>query len=161
MIVYQAGLCDYVGTLTAKADESANIVRPEAKHIITKLAQHYRLGVISKTKNPDARIHELQALPFACYFQHIQTCREKNEEVVAAALKGLQVGGIECWVVDDRIRNFPPFRKAGCTTIWLRDGVYATEEPENEYEQPQHIITSLAGLLPLLLPSRRDQYKAL
>lgn len=147
----QAIIFDYVGTLTTKADEQTHVLRPEAEDVLALVHKAYRIGIISKTKDPDARMHELQSSPLASYASHLQTCREKTPEVLQTALKALGVSGNQCYAVDDRVRNFPLFNQFGCETIWLRDGFYASEEPRTPEERPHRIIASLSELVSLLL----------
>lgn len=150
-ITPQAVIVDYVGTLTTKADEKTHTLRPEAEKILSLLKGRYKLAIISKSRNPQIRMHELTKSPLASYADYLTACKEKTDEVVEETLRALGVTGPACWAVDDRVRNFPPFKRAGCRTIWLQKGFYASEEPQDEREEPEIRILELSNLIGILL----------
>lgn len=55
------------------------------------------------------------------------------------------------WIIGDRVRSELEIgNKLGATTIWIKQGKFATEEPQNPAQQPKHIVTSLMKLKDLI-----------
>lgn len=53
--------------------------------------------------------------------------------------------------IGDRIRSELLIgNQLGVTTIWIKQGKFATELPENKYQKPDHTISSLSECLGLL-----------
>lgn len=54
-------------------------------------------------------------------------------------------------VVGDRARSeLAVGNSLGATTIWVRQGKFAVEEPEPEVQKPTHVVASLSEVKPLL-----------
>lgn len=147
----QGIIFDWVGTLAESGEDRAHLIRPEAEEVLALLEKRYKMAVISKTKNPDRRYQEIAQSPLNHYFTSIQTCQEKTEQVIHEALRSLGMQGNQTYALDDRVKNFPLFNQAGCATIWLQQGPYATELPQYPGEAPCKTITSLNELVGLLL----------
>lgn len=54
--------------------------------------------------------------------------------------------------IGDRVRSELEIgNKLGATTIWVKQGKFAEEEPEDDYQKPDFIVKSLKECLELLL----------
>ena len=54
-------------------------------------------------------------------------------------------------VIGDRIRSELAVGKSlGATTLWVRQGKFSVEEPENENQKPDYVVTTLAEAKELL-----------
>lgn len=54
--------------------------------------------------------------------------------------------------IGDRVRSELEIgKKLGATTIWVKQGKFAAEEPENNDQQPNYIVSSLKDCLKLIL----------
>jgi putative hydrolase of the HAD superfamily len=87
--------------------------------------------------------NEVECLGIKEYFDHI-AFREGTkdaklfEEVVAKA------GADQTVFIGDRVRSeLEVGNSLGCKTIWVRQGKFADEEPENKNQEPTYIVSSL------------------
>lgn len=132
-------------------DWKRTLYDPEAKNLIQG-AQDV-LNFI-KTRGIDAVIigkggeemyAEVDRLGVTHYFVDIIFDEEKDEEQFIPFVAMAEAQNTH--VVGDRVKaEIAIGNRLGATTVWVKQGPFATEEPEKDDEKPTHIVSSLQEL---------------
>jgi len=83
------------------------------------------------------------------YFKEVVFAEgEKNMEVFSSLVP--QEPG-ESLFIGDRVRSeLEVGKKLGSKTVWVRQGKFAGESPENKYQEPDYAVSSLKDCIKLL-----------
>lgn len=93
---------------------------------------------------------EVERLGVKHYFNHI-AFREGDKDVSLFEEIVNKAGAAETLFVGDRVRSeLAVGNSLGCRTIWIRQGKFANEGPENDTQQPTYTVTSLRGAMRLI-----------
>lgn len=89
---------------------------------------------------------EVERLNVKKFFQDIVFTRgEKDLQVFAKYVSR------KTFVIGDRVRSeIEMGNKLGSTTIWVKQGKFASEQPENKFQQPTYTVSSLLSCLRLI-----------
>lgn len=102
----------------------------KAKQLIGKLAERYRLAVVSNFYgNLETVCQEFEIYRYlsAVVDSVIVGLRKPDPAIWSLALKKLEVGPENAWVVGDSYeRDIVPAKQLGCNTIWLRGKSWTT-----------------------------------
>ncbi|OGE24957.1 hypothetical protein A3C26_00435 [Candidatus Daviesbacteria bacterium RIFCSPHIGHO2_02_FULL_39_12] len=93
---------------------------------------------------------EVKRLKISKYFTHIVFAEgEKDPQVFLPYIS--KNNPKETIFIGDRIRSELAIGKnLGATTIWIKQGKFAVEEPENNDQEPDYIVSSLKDCLKLI-----------
>lgn len=96
---------------------------------------------------------EVNRLGVKNYFKHIVFAQgEKDPEVFASHMTQDPKKTV---IIGDRVRSELKIGKSlGAITIWIKQGKFAAEEPENEEQEPDYIVNSLGECLINLLKTK-------
>lgn len=124
---------------------------PGAEEVLAKLHKHYKLGVIAnQPDNLDGRLEKLGILKHfdVVVSSHDVGCVKPDERIFRLALSRSGASPEECAMVGDRLDNdIEPAKKLGFTTVHIRQGVCATQQPRNKISTPDYSVTDVYGLL--------------
>jgi ribonucleotide monophosphatase NagD (HAD superfamily) len=88
---------------------------------------------------------EVDRLGITHYFADIIFDEEKDEEQFIPFVAMSEAKNTH--VVGDRVKTEIAIgNRLGATTVWVKQGPFATEEPEKDEEKPTHIVSSLQEL---------------
>lgn len=92
---------------------------------------------------------EVERLKVGKYFRKIVFAEgEKDPQVFAPFIS--EDDPKRTLFIGDRVRSEVGIGKSlGATTVWVKQGKFATEEPENNNQQPDYIVPSLKDCLEL------------
>ena len=123
-------------------DPDVDKLIPGAMQLIEELSKRVPLALYCKTSV--GREEKIEALGIKQYFKKILFVKEKGPEDLLKIAEELRVKPQEMVVIGDRIQTeIAAAKKAGCKTIWFRNGKFADELPTNPEEEPDHTITEL------------------
>ena len=84
------------------------------------------------------------------YFSEVLFVQEKNDPELFAK-HVLAYNSDHTFVIGDRVKSEVELgNKIGATTIWVKQGKFAAEEPENELQTPHHTVGNLSEVLEYL-----------
>jgi HAD superfamily phosphatase (TIGR01668 family) len=151
----KAIIFDYGRTLVGPETDD---LFPEAKEILDRLTKRkLKLALVSRSHHLQNRRRNIKRLQLKRYFETIEVIPAENTKEYAHILKRLRVKAEECLVIGDQIKgDILPGNKMGAATIWLKRGKSAGELPTSKEEEPDHTITSLEELLPLIDSMRTE-----
>ncbi|MDO8561857.1 MAG: HAD family hydrolase [bacterium] len=122
--------------------------------LIAELSRRYTLALVSLARRLPAneRRRVIEESGIAHFFKLVFVTEEDKNEMYEKVLSELNVEPAKAIVVDDRtIRGVAWGNRRGATTIWLRQGKFAAESPNEETGEPSHIIANITELRDLLL----------
>ncbi len=119
------------------------------KEILESL-QHYNISLILIGKGGSEMYAEVKRLGVEQYFSNIVFQEGAKEDSLFKPYISKEDPSTTL-IVGDRVRSEIMVGKSlGATTVWFRQGKFSGEEPENDNQKPDYIITALievAGLL--------------
>jgi FMN phosphatase YigB (HAD superfamily) len=143
----KAIIFDWIGTLY----ERDRGPFPYTREVLTELYQDYKIGLVSKRKDPQKGFEELKELSLESYFDSVIIARRKTPIEFRKCLAELEITPANTLVVGDRtIREIRIGNQLGCTTYWINAGDHAHELPDKKTGQPNYTINSIKDLLKLL-----------
>ena len=127
------------------------ILYPDAKEVLQKLRQKYKLGIIA---NQDYGT-EKRLIDFGIrqYIDLVIASAEEGVEkpdlrIFQLALDRADCKPEEAVMVGDRLDNdIIPANKIGMTTVWIKQGFGGLAEPKSKDEQPDYTVDNLNKLL--------------
>lgn len=134
-------------------DRDDNRFFPETPEALEKLASKYKLAIVSMaiSGDPGERKRLLKEGDLEKYFSSTIFVREDKDSAYEKALLELGVKPEEVAIVDDRVKRGIKWGNGkGTMTIWLRNGKFRDELPDETTGVPIHIITNLSELLKIL-----------
>jgi FMN phosphatase YigB (HAD superfamily) len=124
---------------------------PHAREVLVELHPEYKMGLISKRKEPQMGYDELRDLGIEKYFDSVIVARRKTPIEFRKCILELKIEPENILVVGDRtIREIRIGNQFGCTTYWIKAGKHANELPNRKTGQPNYTINSLKDLLTLV-----------
>lgn len=105
-----------------------------------------KIRMILIGKGGNDMLKEVKRLNVKKFFQDIVFAKgEKDPQVFAKYVSG------KTWVIGDRVRSeIEMGNRLGLTTIWIKQGKFASEQPENKFQQPIYTVSSLLNCLRLI-----------
>lgn len=86
---------------------------------------------------------EVERLGVKDYFSHINFLQERKHAALFAAFINQQSPG-ETVFIGDRVKSeLAVGNSLGATTVWIKEGYFAAQEPESPAEQPTYTFNSL------------------
>ena len=128
---------------------------PDAKEILQKLRQTYKLGIIANQDyGTEKRLINFGIRP---YIDLVIASAEEGVEkpdlrIFQLALDRADCKPEEAVMIGDRLDNdIAPANKIGMKTIWIRQGYGGLSKPHAEEEQPDDSVDSLNELIHLFI----------
>ena len=139
----------------AKYRAETEVLYPDAESVLADLkSRGYKLGVIAnQPENLDGR---LEKLGIRKYFDEVVSSHDcgvvkPDEKIFKLALTRAGVDASQAVMVGDRLDNdVEPAKKLGFTTVWVRQGICAGQQPRNALSTPDYVVGSV-GELPKVL----------
>ena len=130
-------------------DYNRTIYNPENGSVfpgIIELIQGYKnpdFKLFMVAKGGDERKRQVVDLNISHYFDKVVIEPEKTKEDFVGIMRECEEG-TEFYVVGDRVKKEIKFgNQCGMTTIWFKNGKFASEVPEEEIEQPDYTMYEL------------------
>ena len=124
---------------------------PYTREVLAELHPEYKIGLISKRREPKMGFEELGKLSLDIYFDSVIIARRKTPIEFKKCLDELGIAPADTLVVGDRtIREIRIGNQLGCTTYWINTGEHSSELPNKKTGQPSYTISSVKDLLLLL-----------
>ncbi len=130
-------------------DYNRTIYNPENGSVFPgaiELIQEYKdagFKIFMVAKGGSERKKQVADLDISYYFEKVVIEPEKTKEDFIGIMRECEKD-TEFYVVGDRVRKEIKFgNQCGMTTIWLKNGKFASEEPGEKIEQPDYIISEL------------------
>ena len=131
------------------------ILYPDAKEVLQKLRQKYKLGIIA---NQDYGTEKrLVNFGIRSYIDLVIASAEEGVEkpdlrIFQLALDRADCKPEEAVMVGDRLDNdIIPANKIGMKTVWIKQGYGGLSKPHSGEEQPDHTVDSLNELIHLFI----------
>jgi FMN phosphatase YigB (HAD superfamily) len=147
----EAVIFDYNRTLVT-GDESPPQLFPDTSYVLQLLRDRgIQMALVSVSDNPELRQHEFDQLELATYISYFMIVGKNDRKNLQPVLDWLQVSAEACIVVGDRVKKeITEGNTIGATTVWLQQGKFATELPNEENEYPDYIIQTLSQLINII-----------
>jgi len=130
-------------------DPDAVGLMPGAKAVLEML-QKKGVTLFLIAKGDDERRKQIEQLGLVPYFKKIVVNQSKSADDYKSCVL-LCPEGTRFFAVGDRVKE--EIRHAngcGMTTIWFRNGKFASEEPSDDAERPMHTVSSLSEAAELI-----------
>lgn len=130
-------------------DSEQQALFPATKKVLQTLAPRYKLAIASLASDGNiAKRHcILTETGIASYFASIHFAQADKDRLYEQILLEMGLPAQEVAIVDDRVvRGIRWGNQHGATTIWLKCGKFATEEPDEHTGKPTHSITEIDAL---------------
>lgn len=119
-----------------------------AIELLESLYEHYELCLVScliSGISKEERCEQIASLGLNKYFKFIQVIQgEKTIDDFRECLRIMGLEPQEVLVVGDRLTSEICLgNQLGMATVWYKSGKFSTLKPENELQEPDHILTSL------------------
>ena len=131
------------------------ILYPDAKEVLQKLRQTYKLGIIANQDfGTEKRLINFGIRP---YIDLVIASAEEGVEKPDSCIFQLALDRADCKpeeavMVGDRLDNdIAPANKIGMKTVWIKQGYGGLSKPHSEEEQPDHTVDSLNELIHLFI----------
>ena len=136
-------------------DSESQALFPQTKNVLQILSRQYVLAIVSLASdgNIERRQQTLQTYDIKKYFTSIHFAQNGKDRLYTIALSTLALPPQEVAIVDDRvIRGIRWGNIHGAMTIWVKQGKFMHEEPNDETGMPTYTIRNLEEIcsLPLL-----------
>jgi FMN phosphatase YigB (HAD superfamily) len=131
-------------------DPEKQALFPCAEEALAELAGRYILAIVSLATDGDfaRRYAILKATNLERYFDVIQFAQKDKDSLYEQTISQLGLKPDEVAIVDDRvIRGIRWGNQHGALTIWMRNGKFKDEMPDEQTGQPDYIITDIEELL--------------
>ena len=115
----------------------------------------FKMAIVSLATKGSAKIEERRRIikqeGLEQYFESILFNVADKASMYQATLQELKVKPSEVTIVDDRmIRGIKWGNSSGCDTIWIQQGRFANELPDELTGLPKHTISSIGELRSIL-----------
>jgi FMN phosphatase YigB (HAD superfamily) len=133
-------------------DSERQALYPHTEEVLSDLSIKYKLIIVSLASdgNISQRNSLLQDSGIAKYFTAVYFAERDKDSLYRIALQALDLKPQEVAIVDDRvIRGIRWGNQHGATTIWLRQGKFMDEEPDEETGAPTYCISKIEDMCAL------------
>lgn len=139
---------DWNGTLYQEGQG----LMPNVNGILQELQrQEYKLGLVTRARGDVDRKGQLESSGIMHYFDSVVIDVEKGPEQYRRCLDELGVSVKDAFVVDDRTAvGIKIGNKLGCITLWITEGKFSDELPNEDTGEPTHKIKSIDELQRIL-----------
>lgn len=130
---------------------------PEAEEILALCKKRgYRLAVVSLTSEHskadlEERTKQIETSPLRKYFEMVAVTDTDKDKSFDETVTKLNLPPEEIMIVDDRtVRGIKYGNLRGHPTVWLQQGKFANELPNDKTKSPTfaiHSLTELAGIV--------------
>ncbi len=145
--MYEVIIFDWGHTLY---DTQAQALYPRALEVLERAHETHKLGLVTRSADPEAKLALLKELGVARFFSSIVAEPEKGGREFLRCLEELDVAPQEALIVDDHFSvGIVAGIELGCDTCWVRSGKPAQAQSE-EGESATYEIDSIAELLELI-----------
>jgi len=129
---------------------------PETKEVLEELrAREYMLAIVALATAGERKMQErlriIEHEQLAPYFASIKFDVANKDRMYEGTLAELGATPEQTTIVDDRvIRGIQWGNAHGCTTVWVQNGKFAHELPDERTGAPDRAVASIA-LLPAIV----------
>lgn len=125
---------------------------PDA-HEVLVLLQEKEIPMFLVAKGDDDRKKQIESLGLPPFFQKIIVNQNKSSDDFQLCIDSCEAGTL-FFAVGDRVKEEIRHANAcGATTIWFRNGKFATEEPGDSSETPNFTVENLKQAIEIVLKS--------
>tara|TARA_Y100000310_G_scaffold276666_1_gene294007 strand:+ start:2064 stop:2516 length:453 start_codon:yes stop_codon:yes gene_type:complete len=123
-----------------------------ALETVEYLSKKYIVAMMSKTAEPlEVRKQRIESSPIFKYLKLLLIDPDDKNKLYEQALKHFNLKPEEVAIIDDRTkRGIQWGTKRGATTIWIRQGRYKDELPNEETGKPDYIIYDIKEAMKIL-----------
>lgn len=123
---------------------------PGALEALTALQQE-NIPLFLVAKGTDERKKQIETLGLLPFFKKVIVNENKSADDFRSCMQECP-SETQFFAVGDRVKEeIRHANSCGITTIWFRNGKFATEEPEDDSQKPQFIVSSLAEAIEIIL----------
>lgn len=122
--------------------------------LISRLSKKYLLAVVSlaRSESPELRLRKIKESSIHGYLKSVLVGGDDKDKLYEDLLTELKILPSETAVVDDRVvRGIAWGNRRGAKTIWLRNGKFKNELPNQATGEPNHTIASVQEIDALFL----------
>ncbi len=131
-------------------DPDAEKLMPNAKEVLTAL-QAKGIPLFLIAKGDEERKKQIESLGLLPFFKEVIVNQDKSAEDFRSCIQECDEG-TKFFAVGDRVREeIRHANECGMTTIWFRNGKFASEEPENDSQKPKFTVSALSEALHIIL----------
>ena|SRR5260370_34657865 len=133
-------------------DSESQALFPRTQEVLQALSRQYILAIVSLASdgNIEKRQQILQTYDIKKYFASIHFAQKDKDHLYTMALSTLGLFPQEVAIVDDRaIRGIRWGNIHGAMTIWVKQGKFMHEEPNDETGMPTYTISKLEEICSL------------
>ena len=134
-------------------DPTIDALFPGAAEVVRILHEKYTLALISLavSETSDVRRKKIDESGIAQYFKIILVDTDNKDAMYERVIQDLGVSPPEVAVVDDRVvRGVAWGNHHGAATIWIQQGEFADELPDEHTGKPTYIIKDISELKNIL-----------
>lgn len=125
--------------------------QPDALAVIKTLSSKYKLILVSRTKDTEARLRQIEKVGFDQYFDYIQVIQKEETKNFEEILKHYKFKPEEYFVVGDRITSeISEGNRLGMKTCRFRYGPEKNLLPSNNFETADYEIENLSEIIDIL-----------
>lgn len=131
-------------------DPEAKRLLPNAKQVLRTLRKRgFELYLVSMVET--SRNDLIQSLGIKSYFARIMMVQEKRKEDFQDILFKKNIDYTSSFVIGDRVKGEIAIgNMLGLKTIWLKQGKFAKELPQEVYEHPTNVVLKLKDILEIV-----------
>lgn len=126
---------------------------PGAREIVEELSQKYMLALVSlaTSQSEKDRRESIEKSGIAPCFKMILVSERDKDAMYERVMGDLNLLPAEVAVIDDRVvRGIAWGNKKGCMTIWVRQGKFANELPDESTGEPAYTILDVRDIKDIL-----------
>jgi 8-oxo-dGTP diphosphatase/putative hydrolase of the HAD superfamily len=146
--------CEHYGLNLPKWHKELEVLYPDAKCVLSKLSQKYNIGIIAnQSLGSRERLEQWGILK---YIDIVIASAEEGVskpdlEIFSKALKSADCLAEKAVMIGDRLDNdIVPAKKIGMKTIWIKQGFAEYQNPTNDEETADYIVSNLTQLTDIL-----------
>ena len=143
----KAIIFDYIGTLVNRDEELFNFTI----EVLDALKPKYKMCLVSKADNVNARKKGITSLGLGPYFDFILVNNKKGTDHFKYCIKRFNFPSENVLVVGDRAsREIKIGNELGCKTCWISFGDRSSDSPNQDTGPANYVIKDIRGLISLL-----------
>lgn len=134
-------------------DPDLNGFQPDVTSTLELLLKKYKLILVSRTKDVEERLKQIEKLGFNLYFDYIDVIEKGGIKDFSKIVQRYNLKGEEFLVIGDRITSeLTEGKRLGMKTCRILYGPEKNLIPQNEFETPDFTIERLSEI-PALVES--------
>ena len=137
-------------------DWKRTLYDPDSKVLINgciellKKLKAKNVPIILVGKGSNDMYEEVNRLEVNGYFSHIYFCKGSKDVSLYKSFIDVENPQLTIFVGDRVKSEIEVGNSLGATTIWVKQGKFASEEPENILQKPNYVVNSLTELIKII-----------